>query len=181
MGCPSGAEISRKYPEKVQNLVLVGYTPVFILSDPNDTFPAIPAASGVALWDAVKNSFPDFYKTLVLSWFPEYTPGDPMPEYIQRALEDTELVGGDIAEGISRNVSCVDFRGGVGEIKVRTLFITGADDSATPPAAARWAFERWGGEKEIIIYEGLGHAPFVGANAEKFNHDVDTFFKSSTT
>jgi non-heme chloroperoxidase len=181
MGCPSGAEISRRFPEKVQNLVLVGYTPVFILTDPNDTFPAVSSAAGVALWDAVKNSFPEFYKPLVFSWFPEYTPGDPVPEYIQRALEDTSLVGGDIAEGVSRIVSCEDFRGGVGEIKVRTLFITGGIDSATPPEAAKWAFDRWGGEKENIVYEGLGHAPFTGTNAEKFNHDVDAFFKSSST
>jgi len=180
MGCPAAAEIARRFPEKVTSLVLIGYTPVFILSDPNDTFPSIPPAAAETLWNSVKNSFPQMYKDLVFSWFPEYTPGEPMPEYLQTALDDTALCGGDIAEGVSRIVSPEDFRGRVGEIKTRTLLVTGGRDGATPPEAAKWAFERLGGQKKFIVYEGLGHAPFVGANADRFNEDVDAFLRSST-
>jgi non-heme chloroperoxidase len=181
MGCPAAAELARRFPERVESLVLIGYTPIFILSDPNDTFPAIPPAAAELLWESVKNQFPMMYKDLVFGWFPEYTPGeDPMPEYIQTALEDTASVGGDIAEGLSRIVSPEDFRGRVPEIKTRTLLVTGGKDGATPPEAARWTYERLGGrEKKIIVYEGLGHAPFVGGNTEKFNEDVAAFLQSS--
>lgn len=181
MGCPAAAELARRFPERVESLVLVGYTPVFILSDPNDTFPAITPAGAEVLWQSVKHHFQETYKPLVFSWFPEYTPGSPeMPEYLQMALEDTASVGGDIAVDLSRIVSPVDFRGKVGEIKVRTLFVTGERDGATPIEAAKWAYERWGSEeRKMVVYEGCGHAPFVGENASKFNEDVDAWLQRS--
>jgi pimeloyl-ACP methyl ester carboxylesterase len=179
MGCPSAFEIARRYPEKVDNLILIGCTPLFFLPSDDDTFPAIPKSVGENLLETVQTSFPVMYYDLVFGFFPEYTAGDPLLEYIENALDDTASVGGAIASGINRLTGPEDFRSRIPEITTRTLLLHGGKDMATLPQAAQWTYENLGGEKKIIIYEDQGHAPFLGSNSEKFNFDVDCFLQSS--
>src|SRR6202021_2753738 len=101
----------------------------------------------------------------------------PLPEYIDVALDDTASVGGKVAHGVQKLVAPEDFRSRIPEIKTRTLLVTGGKDTATPPAAAEWTYDNLSGEKKILIYEGIGHVPFVGAYADKFNSDVDNFLQ----
>jgi pimeloyl-ACP methyl ester carboxylesterase len=179
MACPSAFEVARRYPEKVDNLILIGCTPLFFLPSEDDTFPAVPKSVGEKSLEIVRTSFPEIYYDLVFGWFPEYTPGDPLPEYVESALDDTASVGGAIASGINILTGPEDFRERIPEIVTRTLLVHGSKDTATLPAAAQWTYEHLAGEKKLIMYEDQGHAPFLGLNSQRFNYDVDDFLQSA--
>jgi pimeloyl-ACP methyl ester carboxylesterase len=179
IACPAAFEVARRYPEKVDNLILIGCTPIFFLPTDDETFPAIPKSVGEKNLEIVRTSFPVIYYDLVFGWFPEYTPGGPLPEYVEGVLDDTASVGGAIASGINRLTGPEDFRNRIPEITTRTLLVHGGKDSSTLLAAAQWTYEHLAGEKKIVIYEDQGHAPFLGINTQKFNHDVDGFLQSS--
>ena len=179
LGAQIAVEIARKWPDKVNSLILVGASPMFFLPSDELTFPAFPKSSADGLLASL-NSFEEIYEGMVFGFFPEYTPGEErVPGYIETQLQDTAKVGGTIAYGILSLVGFADFRSRIPEIKTRTLIIHGGKDGLTPPAAGQWMFDHLGTlDKKFIIYEEAGHAVFLGPTAEQFNKDVESFLES---
>ena len=74
LGAQIACEIARKWPDKVNTLILVGASPVFFLSSDELTFPAFPKSAAEGLLNSLSTSFDKAYQGLVFGFFPEYTP-----------------------------------------------------------------------------------------------------------
>jgi len=172
-------QVARRGPELVQNLVLMGASPMFSRPNDTDSFPALPKSATEGLLVALDTSWEETYPGLVRSFFVEYTAGDEIPGYIQAAIDDARDMGGEVAGGIMALVGPADFRSTIGEIKTRTLIIAGGKDHLTPTEAGKWLVSHLGGEKELIVYEEAGHNTFAGPFANKFNADVAAFLQKS--
>ena len=111
LGAQIVCEIARKWPDKVNALILVGASPVFFLPSDELTFPAFPKSAAEELLNSLANSFDQVYQGFVFGFFPEYTLAEkPIPGYIETQLQDTAKVGGTIAHGILRLIGVEDFR-----------------------------------------------------------------------
>jgi pimeloyl-ACP methyl ester carboxylesterase len=180
LGSQIAMEVARRNPAGVENLVLAGASPMFNVPDDTDSFPALPKAVAQGLLTALETQWDGMYAGLVCSFFAEYTPGDEIPGYIQCAIDDAGVMGGEIAGGVMALVGPGDFRSTIGEIKTRTLIIAGGKDHLTPQEAGKWLSSHLGGETKMIVYEQAGHNTFAGPFAKKFNEDVAEFLRKST-
>jgi pimeloyl-[acyl-carrier protein] methyl ester esterase len=180
LGSEIAMEVARRNPQLVSNLVLAGASPMFVLPDDTDPFPALPQAVMKGLLTALETQWEEMYVGLVCSFFAEYTSGEEIPGYIKSAIDDAGRMGGEIARGIQVLVGPRDFRPTIGEIKTRTLIIGGRKDHLTPVEAGKWMASHLGGETEMIVYEEAGHNTFAGPFAKRFNEDVAEFLRKST-
>jgi pimeloyl-ACP methyl ester carboxylesterase len=180
LGSEIAMEVARRNPPLISNLVLAGASPIFVLPDDTDPFPALPRAVTKGLLTALETQWEEMYVGLVCSFFAEYSSGEEIPGYIQSAIDDAKAMGGEIARGIQVLVGPRDFRPTIGEIKTRTLIIGGRKDHLTPVGAGEWMASHLGGETEMIVYEEAGHNTFAGPFAKKFNENVAEFLRKST-
>jgi len=179
MGSKLAFEFARKYPDLISSLVLIGTTPMMVAPDDTTEFPALPHSAALALLENIRTSYSTFYEPFVLGCLPEYTPGTiPVPTYVQNALEDGKKLNGRIASEIFYNMAVDgDVRSTVGEINTRSLLICGTKDQLTPVAASEWMVEHLGGEAKLVLFEDVGHTPFVGPSGEKCIGEILKFIE----
>lgn len=179
MGTGAAMELARRYPERVDNLVLIGASPLFLLPTDEPTFPGIPKSVADAVLESMRTQYREFYYGFVFGWFPDYVAGELPPKYIEDALDDAATMSGKTAYSILSQVGPEDFRDRTSEVKTRALIVQGGKDSTIPTEAARWLYNHLSGEKEWTFYENEGHAPFLGPNTDKFNADLERFLQLS--
>jgi len=184
MGGVLALSFIKKHRDIISSLVLIASTPVGIVAENTSEFPEFPAtmsSSIITEWmESIRTDYPTFCSTLVLSCFPEYTGTTPMPVYVKNALEDGMKISGQAAYEVLRNIVFdTDFRRTMGDIKIRCLVICGKKDQLTPPGVSEWMFEHLGSEeKKLVLFEDVGHAPFVGPSAEKCACEILTFMEA---
>lgn len=137
--------IAAKYPEKIEQLVLVSTTPKFIASE---EFPAgLPLALLRRLEQRIRREGIKAFHSLV---FPDgHTAG----------LADLAL---EQAEKELATLEMVDLRLNMGKIKASTLIIHGDKDEICPPGAAIYMYRAIPGS-QLVMLPGIGHAPMVEA------------------
>jgi pimeloyl-ACP methyl ester carboxylesterase len=170
-------EFTHRYPEKVNAVVLIGASAMFITPDdePVPGFPAALPLSAYEQWTAGWAEMPREYSiAFALSQYPESTATD-YPDYVAESIQDALSISIEI---LKASMALMDQRPYYREIQVPVFVAHGADDSAVKVDAARWTYDNVGGEKTLKIYENTGHVPFV-VRAEEFNRDMATFLKVS--
>ena len=178
MGTGAALEFAHQYPQMVDRLVLIGASPLFFLPSDEPTFPAFPKSASDALLKSIQTQYSQIYYNFVFGWFPDYTPGDIPPTFIEDALDDAASMSGKIAYGILSQCGVQDFRDRVPQVKTKTLIVQGGKDALIPNDAAKWMYDHLGGQKDWLYYEDQGHVPFLGSNTEKFNSDLEEFLVS---
>ena len=166
-------EFTHRYPRKVDSLVLIGTSAMFIApnDDPVVDYPAALPRSAYEQWASGWTDYPRAYSiSFALSQYPESTPID-YPEYVAEAMQDALSVS---AEVIKASIALMDQRPYYREIGVPVFVAHGANDTNVKVDASRWTYENVGGAKTLKIYENTGHVPFV-VKAEEFNKDMATF------
>jgi pimeloyl-[acyl-carrier protein] methyl ester esterase len=137
--------IAAKYPEKVEQLVLVSTTPKFIAS--ND-FPAgLPPVLLKRLEKRIRQEGLKAFHALVF-------PDGHSVGLANLTVEQAEL---ELAA-----LEKVDFRAVLGQIKAPTLIIHGDKDEICPLGAAIYMYGAIPGS-QLVMLEGVGHAPMIEA------------------
>jgi pimeloyl-[acyl-carrier protein] methyl ester esterase len=137
--------IAAKYPEKVEQLVLVSTTPKFIASD---DFPfGLPAAALKRLGQRIQREGMQAFHSII---FPDGHSIGLANLSIERAEKELAALGK------------ADFRDILGKIKAPALIIHGDKDEICPPGAAIYMYRAIPGS-QLVMLEGVGHAPMIEA------------------
>jgi pimeloyl-ACP methyl ester carboxylesterase len=141
--------IAVKFPEKVAGLVLVSTTPKFIAAD---DFPyGLPVVLLKRLEQRIKREGIKAFHSLV---FPGGHEAGLADLTVEKAEKELNALGK------------VDLRQNLSKIKAPTLIIHGDKDEICPPGAALYMYKAVPGS-ELVMLEGVGHAPMIEA-PEKF-------------
>jgi pimeloyl-ACP methyl ester carboxylesterase len=166
-------EYAHRHPEKVDALVMIGTSARFFMTDDDDSYPSNPVAMFHWWMNAYKEAPRESGTSFVFSQYPEASP-EEYPEYVAEALQDTWSVTQEVVERSTGGLE--DQRAYYPELKCRVLFMHGSDDTPVSVVTSKWGYKTVGGEKKLIIYDGIGHVPHV-TNAEKFNQDMAAFLE----
>lgn len=166
-----------RHPERVRGLVLIGATPCFVRDDDwphgmsRPSFEAFRAQCladprGTLIQFTALQMQADRHGLSGLKALRAQAASAeaPDPQGLQHGLDVLETT---------------DLRSSLEAISCRTLWLTGAGDSLTPPEAACWAAERQPRARAVTL-EGAGHAPFItdpstlAAHMQPFITQLDT-------
>ena len=137
--------IAAKYPEKVEQLVLVSTTPKFVATD---DFPfGLPAAALKRLGQRIQREGMKAFHSIVF------------PEGHSYGLANLSI---EQAENELAELGRADLRFNLAKIKVPTLIVHGDRDEICPSGAAIYMYRAIPGS-QLAMLEGVGHAPMIEA------------------
>jgi proline iminopeptidase len=157
-------EYAVRYPQRLAGLVLVGATPRFdypevvMANAARRGTPEQLAAlqAGLSAPAADDASYARVWRTIAPLYFQRFD-----ADVWRRIEETTRFSAAAFNAGMFRCLPRFDVLGGLGELRVPTLVLTGRHDWITPVEQGGGRIERSMPDAKLVVFEESGHYPFI--------------------
>ena len=154
MGAIMALDAARRYPGKIEELVLFGATPCFI--NQKDWQKGLPEATATKFREGIQANSQATLRRFVML----FNQHDKHAKDISRQLSDLPYPSDEVLlQGLSF-LHTVDYRHLVPDIHQKVLLVHGEKDPLMPVSAARWLADTLP-DASLTVMPGTAHAPFL--------------------
>lgn len=154
MGAIMALDAARRYPGKIEELVLFGATPCFI--NQKDWQKGLPEATATKFREGIQANSQATLRRFVML----FNQHDKHAKDISRQLSDLPYPSDEVLlQGLSF-LHTVDYRHLVPDIHQKVLLVHGEKDPLMPVSAARWLADILP-DASLTVMPGTAHAPFL--------------------
>lgn len=154
MGAIMALDAARRYPEKIEELVLFGATPCFI--NHRGWTDGLPEETALRFRHGIQKDSPATLRRFIML----FNQHDRHAKDISRQLSALPYPSDEVLlQGLSF-LHAVDYRHLVPDIHQKVLLVHGEKDSLMPVSAARWLADTLP-DASLTVMPGIAHAPFL--------------------